>query len=54
VAADLRHPRALNALLAALLYYPIEQVTLPADSTLIPAWLSESLTRKGVQPAGRA
>jgi hypothetical protein len=54
VAADLRHPRALNALLAALLYYPIEQVTLPADSTLIPAWLSESLTRKGVQPAGGA
>ena len=54
VAADLRHPRALNALLAALLYYPIEQVTLPADATLIPAWLSESLTRKGVQPAGRA
>ncbi|WP_438983049.1 hypothetical protein [Vulcanococcus sp.] len=54
VAADLRHPRALNALLAALLYYPIEQVTLPADSTLIPAWLSESLTRQGVQPAGRA
>ena len=54
VAADLRHPRALNALLAALLYYPIEQVTLPADATLIPAWLSESLTRKGVQPAGGA
>ena len=54
VAADLRHPRALNALLAALLYYPIEQVTLPADLALIPAWLSESLTRKGVQPAGRA
>ena len=54
IAADLRHPRALNALLAALLYYPIEQVTLPADPSLIPAWLSESLTRKGVQPAGRA
>lgn len=48
-AADLRHPRALNALMAVLLYYPIEQVTLPEDPTLIPPWLSESLRRHGAR-----
>ena len=51
VAADLRHPRALNALIAALLYYPIEQVSLPADPVLLPPWLSESLRQHGAQPA---
>jgi len=51
VAADLRHPRALNALIAALLYYPIEQVSLPADPALLPPWLSESLRQHGAQPA---
>lgn len=51
LAADLSHPHALNALMAALLYYPIEQVTLPLDPALIPAWLAESLRRHGAQPA---
>ncbi len=51
VAADLRHPRALNALIAALLYFPIEQVTLPADPALLPPWLERSLSKLGARPA---
>ena len=48
-AADLHQPRALNALMAVLLYYPIEQVTLPEDPMLIPSWLSQSLMRHGAR-----
>ena len=49
LAADLQHPRALNALIAALLYYPMDQVSLPTDPDLLPPWLAESLTRLGAQ-----
>ena len=51
VAADLHHPRALNALMAALLYYPIEQVTLPMDQALLPPWLAQTLARLGARAA---
>ena len=51
VAADLHHPRALNALIAALLYYPIEQVTLPSDPALLPPWLAQNLARLGARPS---
>ena len=44
VASDLRDPHALNALMAALLYYPIKQVKLPATKDLLPPWLSQSLS----------
>ena len=49
ISGDLSHPRALNALIAALLYYPIEQVTMPADTTPLPPWLAQTLTRLGVR-----
>ncbi len=43
IVAKMRHPRALNALMAALLYYPAGKVNLSeADSTL-PAWLVQEL-----------
>lgn len=51
LAADLHQPRALNALMALLLYFPIEQVTLPADATLLPVWLLQSLRQLGARPA---
>lgn len=53
LAADLQHPRALNALIAALLYYPMDQVSLPADPDLLPPWLAESLTRLGARAASQ-
>lgn len=49
MAADLRHPHALNALMAALLYYPIRQVKLPTSRELLPTWLVAALTRLGAQ-----
>jgi len=51
LAADLHQPRALNALMALLLYFPIEQVTLPEDATLLPVWLLQNLRRLGARPA---
>ena len=47
MAADLRRPHALNALMAALLYYPISQVKLPSNRDLLPNWLIQGLTRLG-------
>ena len=52
VASDLRDPHALNALMAALLYYPIKQVKLPATKDLLPPWLSQSLSRLGANLEG--
>jgi hypothetical protein len=51
LSADLGHPRALNALIAALLYYPVEQITMPADPAQLPPWLAQSLGRLGVRAA---
>lgn len=50
LSADLGHPRALNALIAALLYFPMEQVTMPADRAQLPDWLAQSLIRLGARP----
>lgn len=52
LAADLHQPRALNALMALLLYFPIEQVMLPQDPAVLPVWLLENLQRLGARPAG--
>lgn len=52
VASDLRDPHALNALMAALLYYPIKQVKLPATKDLLPPWLSQGLSRLGANLEG--
>ncbi|NDC34026.1 MAG: hypothetical protein EBZ51_01225 [Synechococcaceae bacterium WB9_2_112] len=52
LAADLRHPHALNALMAALLYYPIRQVRLPTSRELLPTWLVAGLTRLGARMDG--
>ena len=52
VAADLRDPHALNALMAALLYYPIQQVKLPTRTDLLPPWLAQGLVRLGALSDG--
>ena len=39
---DLRAPRAINALLAALLFYPLQKIEIE-DGNALPAWLLEEL-----------
>lgn len=39
---DLRAPGAINALLAALLYYPLASIEIE-DGNALPAWLLEEL-----------
>jgi len=39
---DLRAPRAINALLAALLFYPLQKIEID-DGNALPAWLLEEL-----------
>jgi hypothetical protein len=43
---DLGRPEAINALMAALLYFPLEKVTFE-DATNVPAWLLEELRSFG-------
>jgi hypothetical protein len=38
--------------MAALLYYPIKQVKLPANQDLLPPWLSQGLARLGANLEG--
>lgn len=40
--ADLEAPRAINALLAALLYFPLAKIEIE-DGDALPAWLLEEL-----------
>jgi hypothetical protein len=40
---DLSQPRALNSLLAVLLYVPLSQVEIEAGAQFIPAWLLQDL-----------
>jgi hypothetical protein len=42
---DLSEPRAINNLLAALLYFPAGKVSFVGGQAFIPAWLQEELAR---------
>jgi hypothetical protein len=44
IVATMRHPRALNALMAALLYYPASKVNLSSAEKVLPEWLLQELT----------
>ncbi len=44
IVGAMRHPRSLNALMAALLYYPAGKVNLSAADSLLPDWLLQELT----------
>lgn len=44
IVATMRHPRALNALMAALLYYPASKVNLSSADEVLPEWLLQELT----------
>ncbi|MFO8238397.1 MAG: hypothetical protein R6U00_09165 [Prochlorococcaceae cyanobacterium] len=44
ILAEMRHPKAVNALIAALLYYPPSKVNLRGGEKLIPGWLLQEIT----------
>ncbi len=44
IVTSMRHPRALNALMAALLYYPANKVNLSSAEKVLPEWLLQELT----------
>ncbi len=43
IVGSMQHPRALNALMAALLYYPAGRVNLSAAEGTLPEWLVQEL-----------
>jgi hypothetical protein len=44
IVAEMRHPRSLNALMAALLYYPPGKVNVHSGENLLPSWLLQELS----------
>jgi hypothetical protein len=44
ILAEMRHPKAVNALMAALLYYPPNKVNMKGGEKFIPGWLLQEIT----------
>ena len=44
ILSEMRHPKAVNALMAALLYYPPNKVNMKGGEKFIPGWLLQEIT----------